>query len=97
MTDLVKALTGTDKGASDFVAALLILLGGLLMIGGYVYRVFVHPEWSFEEATFALWPFFAAGGVSLLLGWLVDRTGEATLSTRRHRGRTGVQSPPSAR
>lgn len=97
MTDLVKALTGTDKGASDFVAAVLILLGGFLMIGGYVYRVFVHPEWTFEEATFALWPFFTAGAVSLLLGWLVDRTGDATSGTRVHRRHTRVQGPPTDR
>ncbi len=57
MADLVKALAGTGKAASDFVAAVLILVGGFLIIGGYVYRVFVHPEWTFEEATIALWPF----------------------------------------
>ena len=77
MTSLVRALTGTDKGIGDFVAALLILIGGLLIIGGYIFRVFVHPEWTFEEATRALWPFFTAGGVSLVAGWLVDRTHDA--------------------
>jgi hypothetical protein len=91
MTSLVRALTGTDKGTCDFVAAVLILVGGLLIIGGYVYRVFVHPEWTFEEATLALWPFFTAGGASLAAGWLVDRTGD-----RAHR-RSGLQSPPSDR
>lgn len=75
MTGLVKALTGTDRGITDFVAVLLILVGGLLMIGAYVYRVFLHPEWTFEETTAALWPFFTVGAVSLGLGWLVDRMG----------------------
>jgi hypothetical protein len=91
MTSLVRALTGTDKGTHDFVAALLILLGGFLIIGSYIYRVFVEPEWTFEEATFALWPYFTAGGVMLVLGWLVDRTGDAV-----HRPRSGrLPSPPS--
>jgi len=75
MTEFVKALTGTDRGTTDFVAVLLILAGGLLMIGSYVYRVFVHPEWTFEEATLALWPFLTVGAVSLVAGWLVDRAG----------------------
>jgi hypothetical protein len=83
MTSLVRALTGTDKGTSDFVAAVLILVGGLLIVGGYVYRVFVQPEWTFEEATLALWPFFTAGGIILVLGWLVDRTGETSPRGRR--------------
>jgi predicted membrane channel-forming protein YqfA (hemolysin III family) len=73
MADLVKALAGTEKGLTDLVAAALIVLGVLLMIGGCVYRVFVRPEWTFDEALHALWPFFLAGGVSLMLGWLVDR------------------------
>jgi peptidoglycan/LPS O-acetylase OafA/YrhL len=90
MTSLVRALTGTDKGTHDFVAAVLILAGGLLIIGSYVYRVFVHPEWTFEEATLALWPFFVAGGVCLVAGWLVDRTGD-----RSHRLRPGRQCPPT--
>jgi hypothetical protein len=94
MTGLVRALTGTDKGTSDFVAVLLILAGGLLMIGGYVYRVFVHPEWTFEEATFALWPFFTAGAVSLALGWLVDRTGGASIE-RVRRLPSGMKRPPA--
>jgi hypothetical protein len=85
MTSLVKALTGTDKEKSDLVAALLIMLGGLLMIGAYVYRVFIQPEWTFEEATLALWPYLTAGGVSLALGWLVDRTGDAPVRARRLR------------
>jgi peptidoglycan/LPS O-acetylase OafA/YrhL len=90
MTSLVRALTGTDKGTHDFVAALLILAGGLLIIGSYVYRVFIHPEWTFEEATFALWPFFVAGGASLVAGWLVDRTGD-----RPPRRRPARLSPPT--
>ena len=88
MTSLVRALTGTDKGTTDFIAALLILIGGFLIIGGYVYRVFVHPEWTFEEATFALWPFLTAGAVSLVLGWVIDRTGDVA-----HRPRPGEQRP----
>ena len=88
MTSLVRALTGTDKGTTDFVAALLILIGGFLIIGGYVYRVFVHPEWTFEEATFALWPFLTAGAVSLVLGWVIDRTWDAS-----HRARPGMRRP----
>jgi uncharacterized membrane protein len=98
MTGLVKALTGTGKATGDFVAVFLILVGGLLMIGGYVYRVFVHPEWTFDEATIALWPFFTAGIVSLILGWLVDRIGDAPTVTRARMPRTlqsGLRGQPS--
>jgi hypothetical protein len=91
MTSLVRALTGTDNRTHDFVAAVLILVGGLLIIGSYVYRVFIYPEWTFEEATFALWPFFTAGGVSLVAGWLVDRTGDHSSP----RPRPGLRTPPS--
>ena len=73
MADLVRALAATGKAASDLVAVFLILLGGLLMFGGYVYRVFVHPEWTYEQAVDALWPFFGLGLISVILGWLVDR------------------------
>jgi predicted lysophospholipase L1 biosynthesis ABC-type transport system permease subunit len=90
MTSLVRALTGTDKGTHDFVAAILILVGGLLIIGSYVYLVFVQPEWTFEEATLALWPFFTAGGVSLAGGWLVDRTGDGS-----HKLRQEARNPPT--
>jgi hypothetical protein len=71
MADLVKALRG--KASIDIVAAVLILIGGLLMIGGCVYRVFVRPEWTTHEAIIALWPFLAAGAVSFAVGWLIDR------------------------
>ena len=48
-------------------------MGGLLLIGGCVWRVFVQPEWTFEEALNALWPFFLAGTACLALGWFIDR------------------------
>jgi hypothetical protein len=43
------------------------------VIGGGTYRVFVRPEWTFEEAFVALWPVFLAGVAAVLLGWFVDR------------------------
>jgi len=73
MAHLVKALVGTGKAVTDLVAAVLILVGGFLIMGAIVFRVFIHPEWTFEEATTAVWPFLAMGGGSVLLGWLVDR------------------------
>jgi len=73
MADLIKALTATRKTSIDLAAAFLIVIGGLLMIGGCVYRVFVQPEWTFEEALHALWPYFVAGTICLTLGWFVDR------------------------
>jgi hypothetical protein len=73
MADLVKALVGTGKAVIDLVAAALILIGGFLIMGSLVFRVFIHPEWTFEEALSALAPFLAAGCVSVVLGWLVDR------------------------
>ena len=74
MAVLTKALTAaTGKVPAGLVAALFILIGWLLMMGGLVYRVFVQPEWTFDEAWQALWPFFLVGIASLTLGWLVDR------------------------
>src|SRR5262245_18868453 len=74
MVDLVKArVVGTGKAVTDLVAAVLILIGGFLIIGGIVFRVFIHPEWTFDEALGALSPFLAAGSISVVLGWLVDR------------------------
>ena len=83
MADLVKALATTARAARDIVAASLILLGVLLMIGAYVYRVFLQPEWTSEQAVAALWPFFAVGSAVLMLGWVVDRTATATSRVRR--------------
>ena len=73
MAYLVKALAGRWKSAPDLVAALLIVAGGVLVIGACVLRVFVYPEWTFDEALKALAPFLAAGVVSLISGWLLDR------------------------
>jgi len=73
MAALIKVLTATGKASIGLVAAVLIAIGGLLMIGGCVYRVFVRPEWTFEESLHALWPFLVAGIVCLMLGWFVDR------------------------
>ncbi len=75
MADLVKALVATGRAATDLMAAILILVGGFLTMGAIVFRVFIHPEWSIEEAFGALWPFLAMGCASVLLGWLVDRFG----------------------
>jgi hypothetical protein len=85
MADLVKALVGTGKATTDLVAAVLILVGGFLVMGAIVFRVFIHPEWTFEESTGALWPFLAAGTVSVVLGWLVDRA-DVSPATARERG-----------
>jgi hypothetical protein len=74
MADLFKGLAAAGKAAADLVAAALIAIGVLLVIGGCVYRVFIRPEWTFDEAFLTLWPFFTAGIVSLALGWIVDRT-----------------------
>jgi hypothetical protein len=74
MAELIKALAATGKDSVGLVAACFIVVGGLLMIGAVVYRVFVQPEWTFEEAGHALWPFFLAGVVCLMLGWFIDRT-----------------------
>ena len=73
MSEFIKALAATGKESMGLVAAGLFVFGGLLMFGGMVYRVFVQPEWSFEEAGLALWPYFLAGIVSLTLGWFIDR------------------------
>jgi hypothetical protein len=43
------------------------------MIGSFACRIFVRPEWTFDEAQQALWPFFLVGILSLILGWFFDR------------------------
>jgi hypothetical protein len=73
MADLVKVREGNGEAATGLMAALLILVGCLLTIGGCIYHVFIHPEWTSGQAFGALWPFLATGMVSLVLGWLVDR------------------------
>jgi hypothetical protein len=73
MAEFIKALAGAGKAPLGLVATLLMALGALLIIGGFVYRVFVRPEWTFEEALHTLWPYFVAGCISLTLGWVVDR------------------------
>jgi hypothetical protein len=74
MAHLIKSLAATGKVSVDLVSAALIAIGGLLAIGACVYRVFVQPEWTFEDALHALWPFFLAGIACLTVGWLVDRS-----------------------
>lgn len=86
MADLVKALVVTGKDVTDLVAAVLILVGGLLIMGALVFRVFIHPEWTFDEALSALWPFLAVGFVGVALGWLVDRVETPSLRPRDRRG-----------
>lgn len=73
MSDLIKVLATAGKASLDVGVAALVVIGGMLMIGGCVYRVFVRPEWTSEQALETLWPFFLAGVVTLMLGWLLDR------------------------
>ena len=74
MSELIRALTDAGKASLDLVAALLVIVGGMLVIGGGAYRVFVRPEWTFEQAFDPLWPCFLAGIAIVMLGWLVDRS-----------------------
>jgi hypothetical protein len=74
MSQLIKSLTVASRSSLDVVAALLVILGGVLVIGGGAYRVFVRPEWTFEQAFDQLWPCFLAGVVIVMLGWLIDRS-----------------------
>jgi hypothetical protein len=85
MADLVKALVGTGKAVTDLVAAFLILVGGLLTMGALVFRVFIHPEWTFDEALSALWLPLTLGTVSVVLGWLVDRLETSSAIARDRR------------
>jgi hypothetical protein len=74
MSELIRALSDAGKASLDFVAALLVIVGGILVIGGGAYRVFVRPEWTFEQAFHSLWPFFLAGIATVMLGWFIDRS-----------------------
>jgi hypothetical protein len=83
MPDLVKALAGAGKASVDLVAAVLILIGGFLIFGAFIFRVFIHPEWTTGEALAALWPFLAVGAAVLTLGWLIDRNAAPARNRRR--------------
>jgi hypothetical protein len=85
MADLVKALAGTGKASVDLVAAVLILIGGFLIFGAFIFRVFIHPEWTSGEALAALWPFLTVGAAILTLGWLIDRTAAPAADVRNRR------------
>ena len=51
MAHLIKSLAAaTGKVPIDLVSAALIAIGGLFAIGAGVYRVFVQPEWTFDDA-----------------------------------------------
>ncbi|MBO0764696.1 MAG: hypothetical protein J2P50_08915 [Hyphomicrobiaceae bacterium] len=82
MAHLVKALAGTRRAAVDLVAAALIFMGGFLIFGALIFRVFIRPEWTSGQALGALWPFLAVGTAILTLGWLVDRTAVPAAAVR---------------
>jgi hypothetical protein len=73
MAEIIRMVAVAAKAWDGLVAAVLVSVGGMLVIGGGIYRVFVRPEWSFAQALDTLWPYFLAGFVSLMLGLLVDR------------------------
>ena len=73
MSEIIRTAVAGGKEWLGPAAALLVSLGVTLMIGGGVYRVFVRPEWSTVQALDALWPFFLAGVITLVLGLLLDR------------------------
>jgi len=74
MSNLIKALAAARQSLIDAAVSLLIVTGSTLLIGGCAYRIFVRPDLTSPEAMGALWPFFLAGTVALVLGWLMDRT-----------------------
>lgn len=85
MAHLVKALAGTGKAAVDLVAAVFILIGGFLIFGAFIFRVFIHPEWTSHEALAALWPYLVVGAAILTLGWLIDRIAAPAAAARNRR------------
>ena len=74
VSNLIKALVAVRQSLIDAVVSILIVTGGTLLIGGCAYRIFVRPDLTSPEAMGALWPYFLAGTVALLLGWFMDRT-----------------------
>jgi hypothetical protein len=73
MPDHAKAPAAVRRALIDLAAMLLIIAGGVLLVGGWAYRVFVRPDLPSAEATAMLWPVFLAGAGALLAGWLLDR------------------------
>ncbi len=73
MSEIVRTVATAGKAWLDPAAALLVGVGGFLVIGGGVYRVFVRPEWTSAQALDTMWPVFVAGFIALALGLLVDR------------------------
>lgn len=73
LSNFIRALAAARQPLIDALVSLLIVTGGALLIGGCAYRIFLRPELTSPEAVGALWPFFLAGTIALLLGWLMDR------------------------
>jgi hypothetical protein len=73
MPEIIRTVVAGNKEWLGPAAALFVSLGVTLMIGGGVYRVFIRPEWTTVQALDALWPFFLAGVITLVLGLLLDR------------------------
>jgi VIT1/CCC1 family predicted Fe2+/Mn2+ transporter len=70
---VIKTLVSVHSPQLRFVAPLLLSVGVALLIGGFVYRVFVRPDLSLFDALLLLWPIVLVGCVTLILGWLIDR------------------------
>jgi hypothetical protein len=73
MTQIIGALLRASSPLHDFLVASTIITGGMLMLGAWLYRLFLRPEWTAPEALAELWPFHAIGALTLAVGWLIDR------------------------
>jgi hypothetical protein len=76
MSNFIRALAASRQALIGAAVSLLIVTGGTLLMGGCAYRIFVRPDLSPQDAIGTLWPFFLAGTVALVLGWLMDRIEE---------------------
>jgi hypothetical protein len=70
---MIGAILKASSPLHDFLVTSTIITGGMLMLGAWLYRLFLRPEWTAVEAFGELWPFHAIGALTLLVGWLIDR------------------------
>jgi O-antigen/teichoic acid export membrane protein len=73
MLQLIRTVIIAGHSVREHLITFLIAIGGLMLLGGCLYRPIFHPDWTAAEALEYLWPFYLAGTMSVVLGWLVER------------------------
>ena len=75
MLQIIRSVLTAGHSVREHVITFAIVTGGLMLLGSCLYRPVFHPDWTAAEALEYLWPFYVAGTLSVVLGWLVEREG----------------------